>query len=332
LAAAAMTALLSTFSPASSAFAIDLAPGDVLASGGTQDTPFGLFRIDPTGGMAPPELVLAAGYVAYAFDAEGNFIANAGNTVVAVDLSTGEETPISGGEGAILDSAADLFLGDGVAYGVDDSASIEGVVEVNLDTGAQTIVASKGHLIDPKGGTIGPDGFLYVADPGRFGFFEGKIVKIDPDAYDPNDITGMANQEIIISNRTGPTGLVFEADGNLLVTDSTAIVRFEPPVDVGAQWTQVGFLANFSPQVLGDIELDLDGSAVVAGFDPFSSGNAQVTRVSSDGMEVTTLTDALRAASRVAIVPVPEPRQLVLQLTALGIAIFLTHRRAQEIA
>lgn len=317
LALLVLAALLTTVS---AALAIDLVPGDVLASGGTQDTAFGLFHIDPTGGQAPPELVLEPGYVAYAFDSEGNFIANnAGDRIVRVDVSTGGETLLS--EGGPLDSAADLFLVDGVAYGVDDSSSIEGVVKIDLETGVQTIVASKGNLIDPKGGTIGPDGFLYVADPGRFGFFEGKIVKIDPDTFNPLDLA--ANQEVIISGRTGPTGVVFEADGNLLVTDGSAIARFTP------DGTFVGFLAIFTPQVLRDIELDLDGSAIVAGFDPFRQIDAQVTRVSPDGVTITTLTNALRSASTVAIVPVPEPERLFLQFTALGIVVFLSHKRAQ---
>jgi hypothetical protein len=297
---------------------IELAPGDVLVSGTVLEDS-GLFRVFPA---APPELVLGVFYSAFTFDAEGDFIANdVGDRVVRVDLTTGTETLLS--DGGPLDTAADLFIADGVAYGVDDSASIEGVVAIDLETGVQSIVASKGNLYDPKGGTIGPDGLIYVADPGRFGFFEGRVVRIDPSSFDPGNLT--ANQTVIIAGRTGPTDVVFEANGDILVTDSVALVRFD------SNGNEKGIVANFSPQVQVDIELDRDGNAVVAGFDPFRAGDAQVTRVAPGGT-TTILTTGVRAPRTVAVVPVPEPGASLLGGAALVTLAVLAGLRGSEAA
>ncbi len=271
-----------------------------------------------------PELVLERFYAAYAFDSDGSLIANdAGFDILRVDLSTGNETPIPMAAIPLLAGAADLVVADGIAYGVDDSASIEGVVRVDLTTGAQEIVASKGSLINPQGCAVGPDGMIYVADPGRFGFFEGKVVRIDPDTYDPLD--NAFNQDVIVANRTGPTDIAFEASGTLLVTDSSVIVRFDTD---GSALGQVG--GSFLPMILHDIEIDSEGNAVVAGSDLFQPSNALVSRVSPGGI-TTVLTTQLIAPRNLAIVPAPEPDAALLAIGCVG-SLLVCQRAKKRIA
>jgi DNA-binding beta-propeller fold protein YncE len=313
---AAAPVLAASFLAASETPAVELSPGDVLVQGGTIGA-MGLFRVDPSGVMEP-ELVLDRSYATFAFDPEGNFVANVDDRVVRVDLSTGGETLLS--SGGPLDSAADLFItAEGIAYGVDDSASIEGVVEVDLETGAQNTVASRGHLIDPKGVAVGPDGLLYVADPGRFAFFEGKVVRIDPAKFDPANLT--ANQEVIASNLAGPSGVVFETSGDLLVINSTAIERFD------SEGNSKGFLAMFSPLTLRDIEIDPDGNAVVVAFDLYRPNDSQVSRVTPDGM-LTVLTENLIGPGEVALVPVPEASTIALLASLAALGLLARRKRA----
>src|SRR3954452_23173673 len=111
-------------------------------------------------------------------------------------------------------SAATLHPGDILVAG--ESGAGGSVVQVDLASGAQTLVASGGALQDPWGIAVAQDGRIFVADD-----ISG-VLSIDP-------ATGAVTT--VSSDPTfGPLGLAFAPDGRLVVSDYVAgkIIAVDP--------------------------------------------------------------------------------------------------------
>ncbi len=68
------------------------------------------------------------------------------------------------------------------------------VLSVDPATGAQTVLASGGSLVEPRSAVVDPDsGLVYVAD--REAGTRGAVIAIDPAAYDGGNPE--ANQTVI---------------------------------------------------------------------------------------------------------------------------------------
>jgi len=81
------------------------------------------------------------------------------------------------------------------------------IFRMDPTSGAQTVISSGGSIVEALDVAIGPGGDLFVAN-GESG---SNIVRIDP-------ATGA--QSVLTTGVTFPTGLVFDAAGELLVADS----------------------------------------------------------------------------------------------------------------
>lgn len=290
-------------------------PGDILAA------QFGgfLYRVDPNGAVAPGAAISAA-YDAITFAPDGRLIGNRGAQILEVDLTRCEETVLS--EDGPLANATDLVVVGNFLYGTDDSSGIRGVVEVDLDSGAQRLVTSStgiaiGNLVKPSGIAAGEDGTLYVVDQGSpLGGSDGRIVAVDPEIpYDPQ--APQANQTVLASGSGAslpepgrvyanlemqdPLGIAIDAEtGDLLVTDQARVMRFGSADGELSQTLLLGVALTLTT----DIEIDSDGTYVVSGHDVYGTLSA-VLRVTPTGM-VTNLTATPGSITRprsVAIVP-----------------------------
>jgi len=91
------------------------------------------------------------------------------------------------------------------------------IFRMDPTSGAQTVISSGGSIVEALDVAIGPGGDLFVAN-GESG---SNIVRIDP-------ATGA--QSVLTTGVTFPTGLVFDAAGELLVADSFFGVRRVDPI------------------------------------------------------------------------------------------------------
>ena len=99
------------------------------------------------------------------------------------------------------------------------------LIQINLETGLQTVISEGGFLVNPQGVLLSPSGMVYVADPDSGETF-GRILRIHP-------VSGV--QEIIseLELLQHPTGLAMEEGGSLVVADASgAVLRVDPETGV----------------------------------------------------------------------------------------------------
>ena len=181
-------------------------------------------------------------------------------------------------------SAAPLALGDIV---VTDFFFTPSVIRVDPVSGEQTTISSGGLLGNPNGVAVDDFGIVYVIDTG------GKIVRVDPAAYDAGDPS--ANQQLVSQGGllTTPQDGDFDADGTLLVAvqAGSKLVRVDPdafdPLDPAANQTLVASVDLLS--VPKDVAVDrATGNAYVTSF-----ATDRVIRVEPDGTQTIAALGAL---------------------------------------
>jgi DNA-binding beta-propeller fold protein YncE len=145
--------------------------------------------------------------------------------VLRSDPATGalEEVSRNGAQGGLFEHPYDIAMapGGGSVYVVDMGAFASGpnpaadgrIIRVDPATGAQSLVAQGGELVDPAGIAVGPDGTLYVVEnvgvgPAR----DPAVIRIDP-------ATGAQSVLTRGRNLCYPFGIALEPSGNLIVTD-----------------------------------------------------------------------------------------------------------------
>jgi sugar lactone lactonase YvrE len=173
-------------------------------------------------------------------------------------------------------AAAPLALGDIV---VTDYFLTPSVIRIDPVNGAQATISSGGLLGNPTGVAIDDFGIVYVIDEG------GKIVRVDPAAYDAGDPDG--NQQVVSQGGllTTPQSGDFDADGTLLVAAQAGskLVRVDPdafnPLDPAANQTLVASVDLLSAPK--DVAVDrATGNAYVTSF-----ATDRVIRVEPNGTQ-----------------------------------------------
>jgi sugar lactone lactonase YvrE len=181
-------------------------------------------------------------------------------------------------------SAAPLVLGDIV---VTDFFFTPSVIRVDPVSGEQTTISSGGLLGNPNGVVVDDFGLVYVIDTG------GKIVRVDPAAYDAGDPD--ANQQVVSQGGllTTPQDADVDADGTLLVAvqAGSKLVRVDPdafnPLDPAANQTLVASADLLSAPK--DVAVDrATGVAYVTSF-----ATDRVVRVAPNGVQTIAALGAL---------------------------------------
>lgn len=192
---------------------------------------------------------------------------SATDTVYRVDPESGTDVVVASGglinrpQGLAIDADGQLLM----------TSTLNQLI-LQIDPGAynpvnlpanQTVVASGGHLetsAAANGIAVGADGAVYVAAYGVSADLD-KIVRIDPDAYDPQNV--LANQTVVASAGEffNPAYLAVDESGDLFLSDFAAnrVYRVDPdaydPADPSSNQT----LAS-QPS---DIATSLRGIAIV---------------------------------------------------------------------
>jgi len=129
--------------------------------------------------------------------------------IFRISRSDGAQTQV-----AALNGAAAVAVGpDGSIY-AGGTSPIQ-IIRIPAGGGAATVVAADGDLASPTGIVVDADGKLAVLDAAR-------VIRIDPDAYDPGNRT--ANQTILDDDGVpvNPTAIEIDELGTYLLADPAA--------------------------------------------------------------------------------------------------------------
>jgi hypothetical protein len=137
------------------------------------------------------------------------------------------------------------------------------IVDVNPITGAQTLVASGGDIVQPTGLCMDSDGSIVVADyGGSFPGDNGSIYRINP-------LTGQQTMITSGGSLALPTSINFDHQGNLIVTQqgqnqaAGAILKINP--STGAQTVVASGQFLNEPE---NVVIGTDGNYFVSQFQP----------------------------------------------------------------
>lgn len=236
---------------------------------------------------AAPGDILVADYDAFP---------DTGGGVIRVDPSTGVRTTVSANgsppgepgfanpfgvaveaDGDILVADPDVFDGGGAVFRVDPA------------TGARTTVSANGippggpTFNNPRGIAVEPDGDIIVIDSTGFG---GTVISVDP-------VTGARTTVSANGSPAGgpsfanPVGVAIEADGDILVADTSAfsdsgggVIRVDPATGarttVSANGSPTGDPSFRDPQ---GVAVEADGDILVADMSALSEFGGAVIRV-----------------------------------------------------
>lgn len=180
-----------------------------------------------------------------AVEADGNLLvvdafASARGGVIRVDPGTGTQTMLSIGE---IQASTTPFRGVGIALEADGSILVAEqclaggagggrLIRVDPASGSRTVVSTGGDFVSPIGVAVEADGRIVVADANAFGsadglVHDGGVIRVDPE-------TGTQTKVSAGGGFVGPRGIVVEADGSILVSDSEAfggggaVIRVDP--------------------------------------------------------------------------------------------------------
>jgi len=168
-------------------------------------------------------------------------------------------------------SGASLNLGDILVTESVGSATSGivggGVIQVNPNTGAQTLISSGGNLVNPFGITLDAAGQIIVADSAALGG-GGAVIRIDP-------TTGAQTVVSSGGNFVNPRGVAIDTAGQIIVVDSSgAVIRIDPTT--GAQ-TVVSSGGEFVNPF--GIVIDTAGDLLITDPDALRGGQGGVIRV-----------------------------------------------------
>lgn len=197
----------------------------------------GVVRVDPvTGDRTLVASDFLGSFGSIVVESDGHFVVTDAffDGVVRVDPVTGDHTVISSGSdnigsgpGLVFPTALALET-DGHIVIVD--RSFASVVRINPETGDRTVVSGgRSGFVFPTALTLDADDHIVVADS-EYEARTAAIVRVDPVTGDRTVVSGGA-----VNIGSGPQldrhgGIAVEANGHLLVVDSTlnAVVRVDP--------------------------------------------------------------------------------------------------------
>ena len=256
-----------------------------------------IFRVDPASGAVS---TLAMGGLLgdsqdVAVEADRCVITTDRVTRLVIRIDPQSYDPLAPGANQhIVSQAGSMRAPYGVAVAangdliVADSGLNGRVLRIDPQTGAQTEVGFGGYLADIRRVALDAQGFVYLPahNPGT----TPRIVKLDPNAYNPSD--RFANQEIVASEgwfapSNGPWDLGFAPDGSLYVVNAQSwnVIRVDvdayDPLDPFANQEIVGDGGAFTG--IRGLAIEDDGHLIV----PNESGLAPraVVRVDPDAYD-----------------------------------------------
>jgi len=171
-----------------------------------------VFEIDEAGGVT---IISTGGSLQDPIDIEverdGSLVvADSGaGAVFRINRSNGTQTQLAALNGA----AAVTVAADGSIYAAGTSPNQ--VVRIPPGGGGFTIVAADGNLAGPTGLVVDPDGMIAVLDAAR-------VIRIDPDNYDPGNKT--ANQTVLVDDGVpvSPTAIESDEESHYMLADPAA--------------------------------------------------------------------------------------------------------------
>lgn len=251
---------------------------DVNAFGG----PGGVVRINPANGAQT--VVSREGFfstpVGIDVEADGDIVVADDDAfggrggVIRVDPNTGAQSIVSSGGafvdpyglgvragGAILVADQDAYPdGSGVCGGGFPQNGRGGVIRVDPVSGAQTKITSSGHLCDPDGAEVAPNGGFYIADLSAFASGHGGVICVVPD-------TGTQHAISQAGSFRQPADVAVAASGDLFVSDQDALTPPGGP-DTGAVFHVDPISGAQTPVSSGGSFVRPEGIAVVPGLPP----------------------------------------------------------------
>ena len=193
------------------------AGGDVVVSDRGAN---GVLRVDPTDGAQtvisfggdlrrPGEIAVVPGQCTDGEDNDGDGLTDFPDDP---DCATGDD-----------DAEYRLVRGDIVVADFGEGADGTGrVLRIDPASGAQTLIAERGHFVDPLGIAIDERGDLLVVDFGLFGI-RGAVHRIHPE-------TGARSVVALGGSLINPLGIAIGPSGDLFVSDwgANAVFRLDP--------------------------------------------------------------------------------------------------------
>jgi sugar lactone lactonase YvrE len=294
-----------------------LFPGDLLV---TNTLPSALVRVDPDDGQQTevsdgllindPKAVACTRSEANG-NCESVLVVNGGgflglSTLVSIDPETGVESLVTGvGEGGLSFATGIAVSPEGRVF-VSQAGEI---VEVDLESGLVTPIASFENLLEPEDLIVDTDGNLLVIDASS----SASLIVIDPE-------TGIQTVELMnegteqcANGIVFPRDLVEEASGTIAIAQSACVWRYNP--DDGAEST---IRQGSNLGALQGIDIEENESLVVA-----NSSAGAVLRVEPATGDTTTVSagGSLPNPTDVFVVRppvyVPEPRASALGTVAM---------------
>lgn len=172
--------------------------------------------------------------------------------------------------------AGDIVIADagGFGGGVDQGE----ILRIDPETGFQTVISSRGLLVDPFGITIALDGTILVADPGA-----NAVISIDPD-------TGAQSIFASGGGLIKPISLAVDGNGDIVVT--VAVTRSVLKINSSTREQTVVSSRGFLQAPAGVTVLD-NGDIIVADN---RSGVIRIDPVTGNQTLVTTGNESMKAA------------------------------------
>jgi streptogramin lyase len=294
---------------AAPACADPLVPGDIIMGDGNADA---LWGVNPlTGAQTRLATLPAPTGIVVAPNGDVLVVDSTEAAIYRYDPVTFQRTVVSSGpnlataEGLAREANGSLVFPSDLVTG-----GSPGIVRVNPVTGQQSIVSGGGGFIDLRGIAVRPDGQIVVGDGNA-----DALWGVDP-------LTGA---QIRLATLPAPAGVVIDANGDILVGDSTdlTIYRFDANTLARTVVSSGGDLAAIASSGLA---LEQDGSILVAtllaggtpGIVRVNPVTGQQSIVSSGGDFIDPRGIAVFSAS------VPEPGSLL--LGTIGILSLLAYR------
>jgi hypothetical protein len=213
------------------------AAGDPIVLGDDSKGTVGLFHkaIYRVADGAPTEQITAGNALpvasAFAFTGPETLVTVSLNTLSRVNVASGQVATVAASgagdmRGVALGPEGALFVTDLGPKG--DETADGRVLRLDPATGASTVIASGGLLVNPLGIAVGEDGTIYVTNSDGKG--KGQVIAIDPTTHAQRLLTPPSSSLLV-----APWGIAFLPNGELVVADESynhafrgALVRIDP--------------------------------------------------------------------------------------------------------
>jgi sugar lactone lactonase YvrE len=218
-----------------------------------------------------------------------NTIAGINGTAVEGDNTTGTLATFNKPYGITYDGAGFLYVTDNIGNTVRK-------ISTTAPFAVTTIVST--GLNAPTGITYDGNGFLYIANTGGNTILKVATTGGTPTVFAGSGTAGSANGTGIAATFSSPTGVAFDASGNLLVSDrATAIIRSITPAGVVSTFlASVGTPYGIATDNKGNLFIG-DNNAASSTIRQVYLTGLTITPTLPSGVSIATTTGALSGKS-----------------------------------